>query len=137
MRSYSVAVAALTVGAPTKWTDNLLAHHDIEGVQSTSRGVARGISWAGLVRIALIRELHQSLGCGVREAVTLVADLVGSPTSSVAPGRWITLSVDRAALERELQRRLAEVLESAPRPRRGRPPRRATGQAASTRRPSI
>ena len=136
MRFYSVAVSALTVGAPIKWTDNLLAHHDVEGVLSKSRGVARGVSWAGLVRIALIRELHQTLGCGVREAVALAAGIAGSPTSSVALGRWTTLSIDRAALERELQRRLVEVLESAPRPRRGRPPRRAAGSTTSARRHS-
>jgi hypothetical protein len=112
------------VGAPAKWTDNLLAHHHIEEVAARSRGVARGVSWAGLVRIALIRELHLRVGCGVRDAVELSAQLLGSPHAAVFPGRWLTLAIDRGAFERDLQQRLAEVLESAPRPRRGRPRRR-------------
>lgn len=129
MRLYSVAVASLAVNAPFKWTDNLLAHHDIPEVRSRARGVARGVSWAGLVRIALIRELHVGLGCGVREAVALSGALLQSPSSSVSTGSWLTLGVDREELERDLHRRLSEVLESAPRPRRGRPPRRARADA--------
>jgi hypothetical protein len=42
-------------------------------------------------------------------------------------GGRLTIAVDRVALERELQTRLADVLESAPRPRRGRPARRLPG----------
>lgn len=124
MRSYTVAVASLTVDAPAKWTDNLLAHHDIPEVRSQSRGVARGVSWAGLVRIAVIRALHVGLGCGVREAVALADVALESRDGEVSLGPWLTLAVDRAAIERELHRRLADALESAPRPRRGRPPGR-------------
>jgi hypothetical protein len=125
VRLYSVAVTALAVDAPAKWTDNLIAHHDITEVQSRARGVARGVSWAGLVRIALIRELHLTLGCGVREAVALSDLLLRAPAGHVRLGRWSTLGFDRRMLEEDLQRRLAEALESAPRPRRGRPARRA------------
>jgi len=125
MRLYSVAVASLAVDAPSKWTDNLIAHHDMPEVRSRSRGVARGVSWAGLVRIAMIRELHVALGCGVREAVALADALLRSPGWNLNVGRCTALGVDRRALEQDLQRRLAEALESAPRPRRGRPTRRA------------
>lgn len=125
MRLYSVAVASLAVDAPLKWTDNLLAHHEIPDVRSRARGVARGVSWTGLVRIALIRELHLALGCGVREAVALSDLLLHAPASQVTVGRWTTLGFDLDALEHELRGRLSEVLESAPRPRRGRPARRA------------
>ena len=125
MRLYSVAVASLAVDAPSKWTDNLIAHHDIPDVRSRTRGVARGVSWAGLVRIALVRELHVALGCGVREAVALSDALLQSPAGNLKVGRWSTLAFDRRVLEQDLQRRLAEALESAPRPRRGRPARRA------------
>jgi hypothetical protein len=131
VRSYSVAIASLAIGAPAKWTDNLLAHHRIGDIQARSRGVARKISWTAVVRIALIRELHVTLGCGVREAVALSASVLDAPAFGVVRGPWLTLSVDRAVLERDLQHRLAEVLESAPRPRRGRPPRRTAGPAAS------
>jgi hypothetical protein len=121
VRLYSVAVASLALGAPAKWTDNLLAHHQIPEVRSRTRGVARGVSWAGLVRLALIRELHLALGCGVRDAVTLSARLLHASDGVVPVGPWATLGFDRRALEAQLQQRLAAALESAPRPRRGRP----------------
>ena len=124
MRLYNVAVASLAIGAPVKWTDNLLAHHAILEGRSRTRGVARGISWVGLVRIALIRELHLALGCGVREAVALSDRMLRAPDGVLAPGRFLTLGFDRRALEENLHWRLADALESAPRPRRGRPARR-------------
>ena len=125
MRLYSIAIVSLAINAPTKWTDNLLAHHHIEDVRSRARGVSRGIAWNGLVRIALIRELHVEIGCGVREAVALAALLLRAPSGTAATGSWLTLTLQRVAFEQELQRRLTDVLESAPRPRRGRPVRRA------------
>lgn len=131
MRLYSVAVASLAIDAPLKWTDNLIAHHDIPDVRSRTRGVARGVSWAGLVRIALVRELHVALGCGVREAVALSDALLQSPAESLKVGRWATVAFDRRALEQDLQRGLAEALESAPRPRRGRPAPRAVSNGDS------
>ena len=130
MRLYDVAVASLAIDAPLKWTDNLLAHHAIPEVRSRARGVARGISWVGLVRIALIRELHLALGCGVREAVALSDLMLREPDGVLAPGRFLTLGFDRRALEENLHRRLADTLESAPRPRRGRPPRRVASTGA-------
>ena len=124
MRLYSVAVVSLAVDAPIKWTDNLIAQHVIADVRSRARGVPRGVSWSGVVRIALIRALHVQLGCGVREAVALADRLLRAPGSAVTLGERLRLAVERDALEREVQRRLAEALESAPRPRRGRPARR-------------
>jgi len=125
LRLYSVAIASLAVDAPTKWTDNLIAHHDIPEVRSTARGRARGVSWAGVVRIALIRQLHLGLGCGVREAVALSSALLLAPADGISVARWVSLGFERRALEQHLQRRLADALESAPRPRRGRPTGRA------------
>src|SRR5215208_7364220 len=98
MRLYSVAVASLAVEATSKWTDNLIAHHDMPEVRSRTRGVARGVSWAGLVRIALVRELHVALGCGVREAVALSDALLQSPAWNLNVGRWLAIAVDRRAL---------------------------------------
>ena len=125
MRLYSVAVTSLAVGAPLKWTDNLIAHHALAEVRSRTRGVSRGVSWAGVVRIALIRVLHLELGCGVQEAVALSQSLLQTPGGQMTLGGHLSLAVDRMALERDLQERLADALETAPRPRRGRPPRRS------------
>ena len=121
-RSYSVAVASLAIGAAAKWTDNLIAHHSIPEVPSRQRGVARGIPWSGLVRIAIVRELHQRLGCGVREAVRWADALMLSSSVELEVGAELSLRLDREALELRLRRRLEDALETAPRPRRGRPP---------------
>ena len=122
MRLYSVAIASLAVGAPVKWTDNLLAHHQIPEVRSRSRGSARGVTWAALVRIALVRELHVRIGSGIREAVALADSLIRA-SGTVSLGERLSLRVELTELERDLRQRLADALESAPRPRRGRPPR--------------
>ena len=132
MRLYSIAVTSLAVGAPVKWTDNLVTHHALPEVRSRARGVARGVSWAGVVRIGLIRTLHLELGCSVQNAVTLSESLLATSHGSVTLGGRLSLSLDRVALERELQHRLADALESAPRPRRGRPPRRPSNSPAAT-----
>jgi hypothetical protein len=124
-RLYSVAVASLAIEAPVKWTDNLLSQHPVPDVPRIARGVARGISWSALVRIALVRELHVRLGCSVHQALELAAELLASPTSSISLEGAITLLFDRQSFERILQSRLAEALEAAPRPRRGRPTARA------------
>ena len=124
MRLYSVGVASVAIDAPEKWTDNLIAHHDLAGVQSRTRGVARGISWPALVHIALVRELHIRIGCSVRDAVSFAAAILAAPSSLMTAGPHLTLALDRERFERNLGRQLADALESAPRPRRGRPRQR-------------
>jgi hypothetical protein len=129
VRLYSVAVASVAVKAPEKWTDNLLAHHELAGVHSRARGVARGISWPALVQVALARELHARVGCSVRDAVSFAATLLADPDGLMAPSPYLSVAFDRERFESDLHRRLADALESAPRPRRGRPRQRrpATG----------
>ncbi len=122
MRSYDVAVASLAIDAPLKWTDNLLSQHRLPDVVSERRGVARRISYSGLVRLALIRLLHVELRLGVGDAVRVADQLLDSEGTGVYESGQLRLSVDRSALERALDLRLTEVLESAPTPRRGRPP---------------
>lgn len=124
MRLYSVAVASVAIDAPQKWTDNLIAHHELPGIQSRARGVARGISWPALVHAALVRELHTRIGCSVRDAVGFAAALLASPIDLIEAGRYVAVTFQREPFERRLYQRLTEALESAPRPRRGRPPQR-------------
>ena len=122
MRSYDVAVASLAIGAPSKWTDNLLTQHSIPHVISARRGVARRITHPALIRIALIRQLHASLGVSVADAVRIAAHLLESDTPAAYTSGQLTLVVDLRKLERDLNEKLTDVLESAPAPRRGRPP---------------
>ena len=128
MRSYDIAVTSLVIEAPVKWTDNLLSQHQIPDVVSARRGVARRIPHSTLVYLAVVRRLHHILGLGARDAVrctTLLLAGGGTCDAGVHEAGPITLSIDLADIERQVDRRLQEVLESAPAPRRGRPPKRA------------
>ena len=124
MRSYDIAVASLAIDAPTKWTDNLLSQHAIPNVISAHRGIARRITHQALVRIAIVRQLHVRLGVSVADAVRLAAHVLDSWPAGVHTSGQLTLSIDLEALERQLDNRLADALESAPAIRRGRPPGR-------------
>ena len=131
MRHYDVGIATLAIDAPRKWTDNLLSQHSVADVAHRRRGVARAVSWQALVRIAIIRELHQMLGCGVREAVALAARFLELPAGDPLRLGALSIALDRGALERQLHARLRDALESAPRPRRGRPPVRGRRSGGS------
>lgn len=124
MRSYDVAITSLAIGAPAKWTDNVLSQFPIPDVVLEHRGVARRIPHSGVVRLALVRQLHVELGLSVRDAVRRAEELLGTDGSCVAAGDALQLVLDRAALERRVDLALREALESAPAPRRGRPPGR-------------
>ena len=124
MRAYDIRVAGLAIRAPVKWIDNVLSQHDVREVVRARRGVARKIPFPALVHLALTRELHISLGLGVREALQLSRELLANTKERGVPTGHLRISVDRETLERTLDARLREVLESAPAPPRGRPPRR-------------
>ena len=125
MRFYDVAVASLAIDAPRKWTDNVLSQHHVADVMAPSRGIARRIPYPALLQLALTRQLHVSLGLAVRDALALAHELLAARGEVAAIWRGsVRIECDRTALERELDLRLRETLESAPAPRRGRPVRR-------------
>ena len=126
MRSYDVAITSLAIDAPAKWTDNLLSQYAIPGVVTTQRGVARRIPHAALLLLAVVRELHTGVGMSVRDAVALAPRLLDDASGGAHSGGHLRVVLDRVALERDLATRLRHALESAPSPRRGRPPRRGT-----------
>jgi hypothetical protein len=125
LRVYDVAIASLAIDASIKWTDNVISQHDILAVVSARRGIARRIPYPALLQLALTRELHVALGMSVRDALELAHELLAVPggVAEVRRGH-LHVACDRSALERTLHQRLREVLESAPAPRRGRPPQR-------------
>ena len=126
MRSYDVAISSLAIDAPRRWTDNLLSQFALPDVDSDRRGIARRISYPALVRLALIRQLHTRLGIGVGDSIRIASELLDANVGCVHERGHLTLSVDRPALERTLDAALAEALESAPAPRRGRPPKKTS-----------
>ena len=125
MRSYDVAVASLAIDAPARWTDNVITQYPPVGVIAARRGVTRKLSHGALLVLMVARELHVDGGLGVRAALALAARLVDAAPASVPLSGHLRVTLDRVALERRLDERLREILESAPAPRRGRPPRRA------------
>jgi len=128
VRVYDIAVAALAIDAPRKWTDNVLSQHVVPDVVSARQGVARRIPYQGLLRLAIIRQLHTELGMGVATAVEITNRLLDSGQPPVLSVGQVSLAIDLVALRRALDQRLAAALETVPSRRRGRPPRRtATG----------
>lgn len=124
MRFYDVAIASLAIDAPRKWTDNTLSQNHFTGVVSASRGVPRRIGYPALLRLAVVREFHMQLGIGVADALAIAERALAPGADGVHSSGMLLVRVDLVALERRLQQRLSEALESAPSPRRGRPPGR-------------
>lgn len=123
MRRYDIAIASLAIDAPIKWTDNALSQHGVPGVAVARRGVARRIPHAALMHLALTRELHAVLGLSVRDALLLAQQLLAADDPPGVRRGPVHLVLDRASLDRSVERRLRDALESAPSPRRGRAPR--------------
>lgn len=127
MRSYDVALTALAINAPLKWTDNVLSQHTVPDVVSARRGVSRRVAYAAVLRLAIVRELHVGLGVGVSDALALAARMLEPGGDGVYSAGALSIRIDMALIERRLGQRLTDAMESAPSPRRGRPPgRRAT-----------
>ncbi|CAN5148309.1 hypothetical protein BH09GEM1_BH09GEM1_22270 [soil metagenome] len=127
MRFYDIGISTLVIDAPRKWTDNILSQHTIPDVRSGRQGVARRISYPALIRLGIIRQLHTELGIGVADAIRLAAQLLDSGQETVLEAGQLRLRVDYDALRQLVDERLALALESAPSPKRGRPPRKASG----------
>lgn len=145
-RVYDIAVAALAIGVDRKWLDNLTAQHSIPGTEHVARGVARRLSLRALLTSAIVRDLNRGLGVPVGRGVEIASAILGalpspeggagapagagaeeprSASRSVLPiGESLTLAVDVERLEREIERRLLEAMETMVPRRRGRPPRK-------------
>jgi hypothetical protein len=123
-RFYDVAAAALTVGAPVKWIDNLLSRYQLDGVEQKRQGVTRRISDDGLLRLAIVRILTEELGLPIGRAVTVARRMTTERDDVMTLGEGtVTLRVERRMLARQIAMRAADAVESAPRRSRGRPPR--------------
>ena len=120
-RSYHVEIARHAADVDGKWMDNLLSRYAIQGVEGGTRGVSRSVLSVAIYHIALIARLTDALGLGVGDAVDLAARLLAAPDTdlSVAPGVRIRLDVHDFKME--VDRRIADGVESLSPARRGRP----------------
>ena len=115
MRGYTVRAVAVTLGVPVKWVDNVLSHHRISGVSGGRQGVARRLSTHSVLTLEIALRLINAFGLPLPRAMELAAHLV-----SARSGRLTLADVD--VIEGQVIDSLAQAVEIAPSPRRGRPP---------------
>jgi len=125
MRAYTVAAVAVALKMPVKWVDNVLSHNKVRGVSQTRQGVARRLTPQAVTILEIALRLVRAASVPVRRALEVaheVAELGGS-AAPVYLSRSVTIVVDVTTITLETSGRLAQAVEMAPRPRRGRPPR--------------
>ena len=125
-RAYTVATAALVLGVPIKWLDNVLSHFSLQGIVQERQGVARRITIEGMLQLYLVHSLSSELGTTIVVATQVAQKLAAD--GLVELSNRITIRAGRDALRAELVDRLEHAVEIAPVPRRGRPPKNKTGR---------
>ena len=126
-RVYDIAVASLALDVERKWLDNLTSQHSLPGTDHFARGVPRRFAMRALVTAAIVRDLNRALGVSVARGVALAARLLDLPSTREARlpvASSISLAIDVAKLEQEIEDRLVVAMETAVPRRRGRPPRK-------------
>ena len=73
---YTVATAALAIGMPIKWVDNVLSHNKLIGIRQDRQGVARRLSIEGLLVLALTALLIEELGLSTAKAIVAAEGMV-------------------------------------------------------------
>lgn len=120
-RAYTVGAVALALDVTAKWIDNVLSHHTVRGVAQERQGVSRKVTLEGLLQLALAIILIEDLEIPTSSALSLANTLTDSGGSVKTPA-GISIDLDLAAIRARLETRLAQAVEIAPVPRRGRPP---------------
>jgi hypothetical protein len=121
-RAYTVGTVALALDVPSKWLDNILSHHRVPGVVQARQGVSRKVTPEGLLQLALAVRLIGDLGIPAANALQL-AGAISATNGIYSTPSGIGLSLDLNQLRSKLETRLAQAVEIAPVPRRGRPTR--------------
>ena len=126
-RAYTIATAALALGTPIKWLDNVLSHNRVTGVTQERQGVSRRLTVEGLIVLALAVLLIQELGLPTSKAIAL-ADALAKNEGRYGVPQGLNLALDLRSFRAELLGRLENAVEIAPIPTRGRPPKNKTGR---------
>ena len=126
-RAYTVATAALALGVPVKWVDNILSHHKLAGIRQHRQGVSRHLSVEGLVVLALTAVLVDQLGLPTTRAIVVATEIIKG-NGRYTSGQRLSVEIDLASFRTELLDKLESAVEIAPVPRRGRPPENKTGR---------
>ena len=126
-RAYTVVTAALALGMPVKWVDNVLSHNRVSGIRQERQGIARRLSIEGLLVLALTAVLTHELGLSTAKAI-VVAEGIAKGNGRYHAGEGLSIEIDLAAFQASLLEKLESAVEIAPIPRRGRPPANKTGR---------
>ena len=126
-RAYTVATAALAIGMPIKWVDNVLSHNKLIGIRQDRQGVSRRLSIEGLLVLALMALLIEELGLPTAKAIVAAEGMV-SNGGRYSTARGVSIELDLTAFRSGLLEQLEHAVEVAPIPRRGRPPKDKTGR---------
>ena len=122
MRGYTVRAVAVTLGVPVKWVDNVLSHHRISGVSGGRQGVARRLSTHSVLTLEIALRLINAFGLPLPRALERAAHLVSARSGRLTLADEISLLADVDVIEGQVIDSLAQAVEIAPSPRRGRPP---------------
>ena len=126
-RVYTLTTAALTLGTPMKWLDNVLSHNRVSGVAQQRQGVSRRLSVEGLVGLAVAILLVRELGLPIAKAIAVAENLAKDEGRYIA-SRGLMLTLDLSSFRADLLERLENAVEIAPVPKRGRPYKNKTGR---------
>ena len=122
MRGYTVAASAVTLRVSAKWLDNVLSHHSVPGVHRTRQGVQRLLPPSALIQLEIALILTRTLGTPLGVAIPVAARIHQAGGTISIPGPPpLSITLDLPTLVSRLDRRLADAVESAPSPKRGRP----------------
>ncbi|HKC80208.1 MAG TPA: hypothetical protein VKB91_03370 [Gemmatimonadaceae bacterium] len=126
-RAYTVTTAALALGMPIKWVDNVLSHNRIGGIRQERQGIARRLSIEGLLTLALTALLIHELGVPTTRAIAIAEGIIEANGRHVCRDGLI-VEINLPTFQAGLLERLENAVEVAPVPRRGRPPANKTGR---------
>jgi hypothetical protein len=126
-RAYTISTAALTLQTSVKWLDNVLSHHTVSGVYAKRQGVARRLGIEAILILAVVVLLVQDLGLPIPDALRLAEALVKADGAYQSRG-GLSVRLELMPLRENLLKRLEAAVETAPIPRRGRPPANKTGR---------
>jgi hypothetical protein len=124
-RAYTVGTAALALDVSAKWLDNVLSHFPVPGVLQERQGIPRRVSLEGMLELAVTLILIDDLKIPIRTALGVARDIAQmGGQHQTASG--LSIGLDLSTIRAGLEARLAQAVEIAPLPRRGRPPKPKT-----------
>lgn len=124
MPLYNTATAAVALEVSPKWLDNLLSHNELDGVSSEAQGIARRLPLAAILVIYLAREFIDTTGLSAPAALSLAARLLNPADHNPRLSPLFSITINADSLQSTLLQKLDRAVETAPTPRRGRPPTR-------------